>query len=96
MCIVIIYIYILFYLNLSADDADLNRLEERLVAAEKEIKAANLDQRIRALTDAKNLQTQWVKNYEDEVSRLRIEVENIDDIRKALPTDCYQRVRLEP
>lgn len=78
------------------DDADLNRLEERLVAAEKEIKAANLDQRIRTLTDAKNLQTQWVKNYEDEVNRLRIEVENIDDIRKALPTDCYQRVRLEP
>lgn len=78
------------------DDVDLNRLEERLVAAETEIKAANLDQRIRALTEAKNLQTQWVKNYEDEVSRLRIEVENIDDIRKALPTDCYQRLRLEP
>lgn len=74
----------------------MNRLEERLVAAEKEIKAANLDQRIRALTDAKNLQTQWVKNYEDEVSRLRIEVENIDDIRKVLPTNCHQRVRLEP
>lgn len=78
------------------DDADLDRLEERLIAAEKEIKAANLDQRIRALTDAKNLQSQWVKNYEDEVIRLRSEVENIDDIRKALPTDCYQRVRLEP
>ena len=78
------------------DDADLNRLEERLVAAEKEIAAANLDQRIRALTDAKNLQTQWVKNYEDEVSRLRMEVENIGDIRKVLPVDCHKRVRLEP
>ncbi|XP_011142346.1 laminin subunit gamma-1 [Harpegnathos saltator] len=78
------------------DDADLNRLEERLVAAEKEIKAANLDQRIRTLTDAKNTQTQWVKNFESEVNRLRIEVENIDDIRKVLPVDCYQRVRLEP
>ncbi|CAL7935288.1 unnamed protein product [Xylocopa violacea] len=78
------------------DDADLNRLEERLVAAEKEIAAANLDQRIRALTDAKNLQTQWVKNYEDEVSRLRMEVENIDDIRKVLPARCHNRVRLEP
>lgn len=71
-------------------------MEERLAAAEKEIKAANLDQRIRALTDAKNLQTQWVKNFESEVNRLRIEVENIDDIRKVLPVDCYQRVRLEP
>lgn len=66
------------------------------MTAEKEIKAANLDQRIRALTDAKNLQTQWVKNFESEVNRLRIEVENIDDIRKVLPIDCYQRVRLEP
>lgn len=74
----------------------MNRLEERLVAAEKEIAAANLDQRIRALTDAKNLQTQWVKNYEDEVSRLRMEVENIGDIRKVLPVDCHKRVRLEP
>ncbi|XP_066585793.1 laminin subunit gamma-1 [Prorops nasuta] len=78
------------------DDADLNRLEERLITAEKEIKAANLDQRIRSLTDAKNLQTQWVKNYEDEVARLRNEVDNIDDIRKALPPECFQQVRLEP
>ncbi|XP_024947566.1 laminin subunit gamma-1 isoform X2 [Cephus cinctus] len=78
------------------DGKQLDSLEQRLEAAEKEIEAANLDQRIRALTDAKNLQTQWVKNYEDEVNRLRIEVENIEDIKKALPTDCYKRVRLEP
>ncbi|XP_034942261.1 laminin subunit gamma-1 [Chelonus insularis] len=78
------------------DDADLDRLEKRLIAAEKEIKATNLDERIKLLTDAKNSQTQWVKNYEDEVSRLRIEVENIDEIRKALPTNCYKRLRLEP
>ncbi|KAG7211484.1 hypothetical protein KM043_010758 [Ampulex compressa] len=50
------------------DDADLNHLEERLVTAEKDIMAAELDQRIRALTDAKNLQTQWIKNYEDEIA----------------------------
>lgn len=80
----------------NSDDADLNRLEERLVAVEKEIKAADLDQRIRTLTDAKNQQTQWIKNFENEINRLRIEVENIDDIRKVLPVDCYQRVRLEP
>lgn len=79
-----------------SDDADLDRLEERLLAAEKEIKEANLEKRIRELTEAKNLQTQWVKNYEDEVSRLRLEVENIDDIRKALPSMCYKRLRLEP
>lgn len=42
------------------------------------------------------MQTQWVKNYEDEVSRLRMEVENIDEIRKVLPVDCQKRLRLEP
>ncbi|XP_043463177.1 laminin subunit gamma-1 [Leptopilina heterotoma] len=78
------------------NDEDLNLLEKRLLAAQEEIKAANLDKRIRTLTDAKNLQTQWVKNYEDEVNRLKLEVENIDDIKKALPTDCHKRVRLEP
>lgn len=78
------------------NDEDLNLLEKRLQAAQEEITAANLDQRIRALTDAKNIQTQWVKNYEDEVNRLKSEVENIDEIKKALPTDCYKRVRLEP
>lgn len=73
----------------------MDRLEKRLMEAEREIQTANLEQRIKALTDAKNLQTQWVKNYEDEVARLRIEVENIDDIRKALPLDCYKQTRLE-
>lgn len=77
------------------DNADLDRLEKRLMEAEREIQTANLEQRIKSLTDAKNLQTQWVKNYEDEVARLRIEVENIDDIRKALPLDCYKQTRLE-
>ncbi|XP_076248690.1 laminin subunit gamma-1 [Calliopsis andreniformis] len=78
------------------DDEALDLLEKRLVVVEREIAAANLDQNIRALTEAKNLQTQWVKNYEDEISRLRMEVENIGDIRKVLPTDCHKRVRLEP
>ncbi|XP_046413039.1 laminin subunit gamma-1 [Neodiprion fabricii] len=78
------------------NEADLDRLEERLNAAEQEIKANNLDERIRALTVAKNLQIQWVKNYDEEVARLKLEVENIETIKLALPTDCFKRVRLEP
>lgn len=84
--------YLLFF----SGNADLDRLEDRLRKAEDDIRAADLDQRIRALTDSKNLQTQWVKNYEDEVSRLRIEVENINDMKKVLPAHCYNNPRLEP
>ncbi|XP_033223143.1 laminin subunit gamma-1 isoform X2 [Belonocnema kinseyi] len=78
------------------NDGDLNLLEERLHAAQAEIEAANLESRIRALTDAKNHQTQLVKYYEEEVNRLKSEVENIDEIKKALPTECFKRVHLEP
>ncbi|XP_058793265.1 laminin subunit gamma-1 [Phymastichus coffea] len=78
------------------NNADLDRLDDRLKKAAEDIKQADLDQRIRALTEAKNLQTQWVKNYEDEVSRLREEVDNISNMRSVLPSRCYKNVRLEP
>lgn len=78
------------------DDKDLDKLEERLKSAEYEIKQTNLDQRIHLLTEAKNLQTQWIKNYEDEVARLKIEVQNIEEIKNSLPDVCFKRLQLEP
>lgn len=78
------------------NDRDLDELEKRLISAENEIKQTNLDERIRLLTEAKNLQTQWVKNYEDEVARLKIEVQNIEEIKNSLPNECFKRLQLEP
>ncbi|XP_014222768.1 laminin subunit gamma-1 isoform X2 [Trichogramma pretiosum] len=75
---------------------DLDRLEGSLRKAESEIHAADLDQRIRSLTEAKNLQTQWVKNYEEEVRKLGNEVANIVEMRKVLPSECFKNVNLEP
>ncbi|KAJ8665186.1 hypothetical protein QAD02_006848 [Eretmocerus hayati] len=78
------------------DSGDLDRLERRLGDAEADIVAANLDARIRSLTDARVHQTTWVKNYEDEVNRLRKEVMNIEEISKVLPNHCFKNPRLEP
>lgn len=85
-----------YFLKFFKDNADLDRLEERLRIAELDINRAELDTRLRGLTLAKNLQTQWVKNYEDEVSRLRLEVENINEIKNALPRECFKKIVLEP
>jgi hypothetical protein len=37
-----------------------------------------------------------MRDYGDEVARLRIEVQNIEDIRASLPDGCWKRVKLEP
>ncbi|XP_059472124.1 laminin subunit gamma-1 isoform X2 [Neocloeon triangulifer] len=78
------------------DEDQLNILEKKLAAAEKEFQDANLDQRMEELKMLKNQQTQWIKDYSEEVARLRIEVDNIDEIRKSLPDGCWKRVKLEP
>ncbi|CAB3367583.1 Hypothetical predicted protein [Cloeon dipterum] len=78
------------------DEDQLNILEKKLAAAEKEFNDANLDQRMEELKMLKNQQTQWIKDYSEEVSRLRTEVDNIEEIRNSLPDGCWKRVKLEP
>ncbi|RZF38368.1 hypothetical protein LSTR_LSTR009263 [Laodelphax striatellus] len=42
--------------------------------------------------------TQFLKDYEEELKRLKVEVDNIEEIDKSLPNKdrCYKRTRLEP
>nr|CAD7598847.1 unnamed protein product [Timema genevievae] len=70
----------------------LNQLERRLNAAEDELRQANLDQRLQSLREARNLQTQSMKNYDEELKYLRQEVENIEDINESLPEGCWKRM----
>ncbi|XP_046665340.1 laminin subunit gamma-1 isoform X1 [Homalodisca vitripennis] len=78
------------------DEDKLNRLEQRLAEAESEFYAANLDEQLDTLNKAKISQTQLVTSYKAEVMRLEQEVDNIEDIRNALPDGCWKRTRLEP
>ncbi|KAF8777898.1 Laminin subunit gamma-1 like protein [Argiope bruennichi] len=78
------------------DESLLDQLEIRLEAAEKEQKEADFDSRMNELRQARDLQNQWMKDYTEEVERLKKDVANIADIRNALPDKCYRRVVLEP
>lgn len=41
-------------------------------------------------------QMQWLKSYQDDLDHLTAEVNNIEDIRDALPKDCFRQLALEP
>ncbi|XP_039287282.1 laminin subunit gamma-1 [Nilaparvata lugens] len=80
-------------------DADaLDRLEEKLARAEHEFMAVDLDKKLAELDEARIAQTQFLKDYEEELKRLKVEVDNIEEIDKALPNKdrCFKRTRLEP
>lgn len=70
--------------------------ESRLAAAEEEVRRANLNSRLESLVDIKNNQIKYIKDYEDDISTLEAEVNNIKMISEALPAGCFKRTRLEP
>ncbi|PSN35327.1 Laminin subunit gamma-1, partial [Blattella germanica] len=78
------------------DPTLLDELELRLQQAEDDFRSANLDGRIQELIDARIVQQQWVKSYQDEIDRLQADVQNMEDISEALPEGCWKRVQLEP
>ncbi|ODN05380.1 Laminin subunit gamma-1 [Orchesella cincta] len=80
------------------NDEGLETLSRKINDVERELEDADLDSKIDALRNARNRQTLWLKNYEDELDALRKEVDNVQDIRNALPPDtrCWKRTRLEP
>lgn len=60
------------------------------------MRRANLSDRLTSLRELKNLQNQWIKNYQNQIDQLEGEVANIKLISDALPPGCFKRQRLEP
>ncbi|XP_014670570.1 PREDICTED: laminin subunit gamma-1-like [Priapulus caudatus] len=80
----------------SVDEVRLNELERDLEEAEKRLKDANLEERVQELRVANEQQSQWVKDYSADLEQLRRDVDNIEDIRDALPDGCFRTEVLEP
>jgi coxsackievirus/adenovirus receptor len=49
-----------------------------------------------SLKNIREDQNRWMRDYDDEIEKLRRDVANIADIRSSLPDGCYRRVKLEP
>lgn len=78
------------------DEALLDRLEGDLRIAEQKVAEANLDKILEDLQKKQREQNALIDNYNDEIKRLKKEVENIENIANALPDGCFKKVQLEP
>ena len=74
----------------------LEDLERRLAKAEQELKDADLDNRMAELKNIREEQNRWMRDYDDEIEKLRRDVANIAEIRASLPDGCFRRLKLEP
>lgn len=78
------------------DGAELDKLEAELKKAEQRVAEAKLDERLRELQTQQKNQNDLIGFYKNEISRLQKEVENVEQIAKALPDGCFKQVELEP
>lgn len=78
------------------DTETLDSLERVLAAAERDFGEADLERRLDEMRTARLSQNQMVRDYEEELSRLRLDVDNVEAIKDALPDGCWKRLKLEP
>ncbi|XP_063925380.1 laminin subunit gamma-1 isoform X2 [Zophobas morio] len=78
------------------DDEELEKLEVELRKAERKVSEAKLDEKLADLKNQQKSQTDLINFYKTEIHRLQKEVENVEQIAKALPDGCFKRVELEP
>ncbi|KAB7502509.1 Laminin subunit gamma-1 [Armadillidium nasatum] len=88
---------ILGFLNeaVKLDTRDLDLLERRLDEAYKKYEASNIERSTIELESARSWQQRQISLYEEELRLLRIEVDNIQEIKESLPDGCFRQSRIE-
>ncbi|XP_044268909.1 laminin subunit gamma-1 isoform X1 [Tribolium madens] len=78
------------------DDDELDVLEKELKEAEEKVNEAKLDEKLNELREKQKGQNDLINFYKTQIDQLQREVENVEQIAKALPEGCFKRVELEP
>lgn len=88
---------ILGFLNeaVKLDTRDLDLLERRLDEAYRKYEASNIERSTIELASARSWQQRQISLYEEELRVLRIEVDNIQEIKESLPDGCFRQSRIE-
>ena len=72
-------------------------MDMKLKVAEEDIVRADIDTRISNIKLSREDQKGWLIKYDKEILRLNKDVENIRQIRDAIPSACYRNpTLLEP
>lgn len=78
------------------DINQLDQLEMDLADIERTLVEENLDQQYKDLQQSHDQVKKWVIDYTDNISQLRRDVDNIEEIKNSLPDGCFKNVELEP
>lgn len=78
------------------DEDALNRLEQQIREAEERLEESKLEQKLEELQKRHKSRNDLIQQYENDISYLEQEVQNIEEIVNALPDGCFKRVELEP
>ena len=77
---------------------DMNRLddlERMMTEAEELVISSNLEKRYDEIIDTRDRQKSSLTSYSTNLNELRLDVENIQDIREKLPVGCFKQLDLE-
>lgn len=78
------------------DEESLNRLEVQIKEVEEKVTESNLDEKLKQLQREHKSQSDLIEQYKRDIAYLQGEVQNIEEIVRALPDGCFRRVELEP
>ncbi|RZC40648.1 laminin subunit gamma-1, partial [Asbolus verrucosus] len=78
------------------DESELERLESELQNVERRVNEAKLEEKLGELQRQQKSQSDMIDSYKMKIGQLQKEVEQVEQIAKALPNDCFKRVELEP
>ncbi|CAL4069011.1 unnamed protein product [Meganyctiphanes norvegica] len=78
------------------DPEELTRLERRLEMAWNTYQQSGIETTVTQLAESRIWQDDRIVIYTEEIRRLKIEVENIREIKISLPDGCYSQTKLEP
>lgn len=78
------------------NDTEIDRLEEEIKITEEKLKESQLEEMLAELQDKHQMQADKIDKYKIDIVKLQADVDNIEDIVRALPPNCFRGMELEP
>lgn len=78
------------------NQSEIDRLEEEIRITEGKIRETKLDETLSELQDKHQMQAAKIEQYKVDIVKLQADVDNIEDIVRALPRNCFRGWELEP
>ncbi|XP_007578148.1 laminin subunit gamma-1 [Poecilia formosa] len=77
------------------DLSKLNQIDESLKRAKDKMAGSELDKKLRELNDVASTQKQMIDDYDRQIREIRSDINNLNDIKAALPEGCFNTPSLE-